>query len=295
MIAGEDCESFIYIFGGTNGGWEINDTDEFTILFPGAGTWASKTNGRTRTRGAVTSLGNKMYVVAGYSGAALDNCDEYDPDTWTAKTGIPVKRYEYAAAIGESGKGYYFAGRLTGGALCKTNHEYDPDTWTGKADLPDPARYACAGFSLSDKPYCIAGHGAGGILKDNDQYDPTGNAWAAKTDIPDYPRETHACGALRGKGYIAYGYDYIAPSTVDGYDCDEYDPDGDSWAAKTPGPLPKRHDLTGAAADYFHVAGGYSGGRLKDTETYNPVTDAWAQEADMPDPTRSGSCAAAVL
>jgi hypothetical protein len=132
------------------------------------------------------------------------------------------------AAIGDSAAGHFVG----------TNEEYDPemDKWTYKASMPTP-RDQFAIVAYGNKIYCIGG--AVGFTVDeyglfhsyvvsgvNEVYDTVTGTWEAKKSLP-YSGMGMQAHVVNGKIFV-----------VDESRVYVYDPDKDSWAAKTVMPEP---------------------------------------------------------
>jgi len=83
-----------------------------------------------------------LYAVGGYDTAAIADCDQYTPDTWTSKTDMPAPARSDLTA-GVIGSSLYAVGGYSTAAIADCD-QYTPDTWTSKTDMPAPARYELA-------------------------------------------------------------------------------------------------------------------------------------------------------
>lgn len=133
-----------YLINGVDGSTALNDTDEYD---PSGDSWTSKTNSPTvaTTYNSAVQLSSKGYVGFGNSS---NDMNEYDPDTWTAKTDAGTSRYGTGASAGTNGAGL-FSGGSNGSADQTSHEEYTPDGWTTRTNLITPARFAPAGFQAS--------------------------------------------------------------------------------------------------------------------------------------------------
>lgn len=185
----------------------------------------------------------------------------------------------YAA---NGGGGAVQRGYVAGGS---DNEQYVVNTWTA-VQTPNRTQTDGNGFAINDLGYMT-----GGISGPNqlwtDEYDPDGDSWTAKSDMPSPARRTHGASTIASKGYVYGGF-----STLRLQDTDEYDPD--SWTNKTNMPSPARSSLDAATVDSKgYVFGGFDvGSRLRDTDEYTP--DSWANKTNMPTPGRSDPGAVAL-
>lgn len=151
------------------------------------------------------------YCAYGYEtagGAAYyDDCEEYDPDTWTGKTAGPAAA-RYQNTFRGGGPLYSIMG--TGGADLDDTDEYDPDSWTSKtASLATDANLygGHAGYYGG----VVAVHR--GITAEMDEYDP--DSW---TNTTSSARALHE----RGSG-VANNKMYEFGGSAGQVNTDEYD------------------------------------------------------------------------
>lgn len=168
----------------------LSDNDEFS-----SGTWTAKTSMTTARAGAGSGMGleinGKGYVFCGLTASLTDDVEEYVVDSWTSKTGTGQNgvKLMYAGHIGT--KGYIAAGFDTDSAYIVTTREYDPtaDSWTTKTNKPTPGSTNGWGHTIAStdsRLYAMAGDQGGGgdaNIKDNDEYEVSGNSWTSKTDV----------------------------------------------------------------------------------------------------------------
>ncbi|HEV7366243.1 MAG TPA: kelch repeat-containing protein [Gemmatimonadales bacterium] len=109
------------------------------------------------------------------------------------------------------------------------------------------------------------------------RYDPATNAWNTSLAWAPHPHVLGAGGVIKGKLYVAGGFD------VNGFPTDNldvYDPATNTW--KTLAPLP--FELTDAAGaviqDQLYLIGSGHGGRS--VLAYNPVTNTWKEKNALP-------------
>jgi len=105
-------------------------------------------------------IGNKMYLVGGYSTGSVDpsfnQTWEYDPvlGTYTTKAVLPATLGGAGSAV-SGGRLYVMGGRNISNDTLNTNYEYDPvaNTWATKAVLPTPINVP-GGTALSGQALC---------------------------------------------------------------------------------------------------------------------------------------------
>jgi hypothetical protein len=297
-------EEYLYAWGGSGSPGELRDNDRYAVE---ADSWTSKTDlpEPGRSLFAAAAVGGLGYSLGGETGppeSRSSRNDQYNPagDSWSARADVPSPGRNQLAASAAANKVYCFAGvdLVPSGPSTYTtndhadNDEYDPaaDAWATKQDLPSPARRGPAATTIDDRVYSWTGVYAipedpyVQFLKDNDQYTPLADAWAAKTPAPDPARDAAGGASLDGKGYLICGR---GPS--DGR-TDEYDPSSDSWTTKT--------DVLAAAlwwpgvtssSKHIHLVAGLTGTDNTWTQMnalYDPSTDAWSVGESLPLPAR---------
>jgi N-acetylneuraminic acid mutarotase/subtilisin-like proprotein convertase family protein len=185
------------------------------------------------------SLGNKAYVIGGYSGAASNAVYAWDPltNTWQLKNPFPGGARAFASAATSGGKGYLIGGN-DGTGTFNDIWEYDPgaDQWALKGNVPGPVntgRTKMASFSIGPRIYFGLGQTCGipcvpAYSNEWFEYDPQSNSITAKGNYPGNGRESSVGFALDDKGYIAFGKNGTAGLS----DYWEYEPVQDSWTLK---------------------------------------------------------------
>lgn len=133
------------------------------------------------------------------------------------------------------------------------------------------------------KLYAVAGELSAGVTNTVYEYDPVGNTWTSKTNLP-ISVQSPILRAVSGKLYLIGG---LNNSTSTHYaTVYEYDPVANTWTAKTSAPT-AREDMGSAVHDgKIYVFGGLKppGNTVtKVLEIYDPVADSWSVGADMPD------------
>lgn len=183
--------------------------------------------------GASFVIGDNVYIVN--PDTKLVQRYNQPANTWSTVAPIPVQPDRFnCVAIAINGKGYVGLGD---GEDASGNNvrfgdwwEYDPATnhWTQKRNFPGQRIYASA-FSIDGKGYVCSGEARtifGGDVWENDcwQYDPVGNTWTQKANMPvaGFP-------GLGLDGYVNGGlhFGFVVGSGTK--HCLEYNPANDQW------------------------------------------------------------------
>ncbi len=118
-----------------------------------------------------------------------------------------------------------------------------PDgVWTARTDMPAPARSELAGSTIGDENgYAFCGVDSSlNSLRDNDEYNKTGDFWASKASAPSPDRKQLSCATIgTDKAYIFGSKDFS--------DNDEYSQINDAWTSRTDIPSPVRRNTTAFA------------------------------------------------
>lgn len=208
---------------------------------------------------------------------------------WTQKANFGGDARTYGVGFNIAGKGYIGLGQAN--ELKNDFWEYDPigNTWTQKADFGGIARRWPVGFSIAGKGY--AGTGVRDVVPEDIfdppqiyehdlwEYDPTGNSWTKKADLPARGR-WGGCGfSIGNKGYLGIG---LGAGSNDFW---EYDPATDKWTRKADFPGGERFRATGFSVGnkgYIGIGVASPGNSTpNDFWEYNPVTDTWTRKADF--------------
>ncbi|MFQ5863241.1 MAG: hypothetical protein ACE5IC_09000 [Candidatus Brocadiales bacterium] len=247
-----------YAVAGYNGS-ELDRNEEYS---QSGDSWTSKTVMTAARRwGATTSIGtDKLYYFGGYPPS--NNNYEYSKsgNSWSSKTVVPASASETCAGTIGADKAYYFQSNNT------REYSQSGDSWTSKTSSDfDHTRYQSVFEPGSDK--LIVCQGFTGIAAspyftpETKEYDQSGDSWTNKTNT-DVGRAGSGNGQVSNKGYV-----YGGGSTGGGAGPDlrgtidytrEYDPSGDSWAAKAN--MPGNRQWMGSAAlgtYYTYAFGGY--------------------------------------
>lgn len=236
-----------------------------------------------RQEHGVVAVNGEVYVLGGYTPDVTASVLAYDPsaDHWRAVADFPSP-FNHPAAGVIDGKiyvaGFYAGTSLTGPATGRT-FVYDPaaDRWTEKQALPAGTERAGGCVAVLDtKLYVFGGGTSGDATSFASVYDSANDSWHTLPPLPE-TREHCAAFASGGKLYVIGGRTHdipeFRPTTL------EFDPGAETYAEKTPIPVP-RGGLAGAVlAGRLFVFGGEGAdnslGVFDDIDAYDAATDSW--------------------
>jgi N-acetylneuraminic acid mutarotase len=260
----------IYAIGGRSGSDYLDTVERYD---PGADTWTERAAMPTARGGLAAAQGSdgKIYVFGGYQdySAPMDVVEAYDPatDSWTTVKPMPTARSAMGAVAATDGKIYVIGGRSATAGLLHTVEIYDPLTnnWTTGADMPtqrdglelvqanDGKIYAVGGRYLTSDRYWATDA--------VEAYDPAGNTWETRSDMPTPRSGLGVALASNGRIYACGG----ANTLVDGpylvhtryAAVEEYDPTSDTWAKRAYMQVPRSGVRAVEGADrYLYAIGG---------------------------------------
>ena len=232
----------------------------------------------------------------------------YDPETntWQRLADMPTVRAGAKTAVVD-GKIYVmagYAGKDNHGKnfkFLKAVEMYDPqtDTWVRKQDLPIPRIQFGVG-AVAGKIYAIGGlldpkekkPGLQGRLDLVEVYDPVGDTWAKRADMPTR-RDGFATVviddtiyAIGGNGWPQVGAGGPALGTIE-----VYEPRVNRWRKRSDMPNLRKGFVISVIADKIYLIGGSAvgahgvrGERLTRTEVYDPATKRWRLSPTPPAP-----------
>lgn len=169
--------------------------------------------------------------------------------------------------------------------LLPTADSFSQGTWTQKADLVGVARTNACGFSIGTKGYICCGFdaNAGLTLDDLWEYDPSGNSWTQRANIP-VRRQGAVAFTIGTKGYIGTGQD-----TTNLRDFWEWDQPTNVWTQKQNFLSTARTEASGfSAGGKGYIGMGNDNANKYDLYEYNPSTNAWTLKAYHPLTGRNG-------
>ncbi|WP_447984034.1 Kelch repeat-containing protein [Nitrospira sp. Nam74] len=261
------------------------------------GSWKSMTPAPSaRTEVAAAAVGNKIYVVGGFSEPSLSNIkdlaitplvEEYDSatDHWTARAPLPEGLHH--VGIGVVDNRLYVIGGFKQSLMSvwkpvATVYVYDPahDTWTEASPMPT-ARGALAVAELGGTLYAVGGYDGDGNTPAVEAYDPIHNSWSARAPLLT-PRDHLATTTVNGTMYAIGGRlnrDYGHNLSV----TEAYNPSTNTWTRVADLPTPRSGITAGVIDNAVYVLGGESpGGTFATNEAYVPAQDRWYTMTPMP-------------
>lgn len=220
--------------------------------------------------------GPEGYIIGGdclFTGE-LKDCDRYTAETniWTNMADMPLPgRYRFAAST--IGNSFYTYCGFDDAVVIQDCDKYTPNVWISKTSAPT-TRSRHAASTIGSYGYIYGGYHDLSCYS----YEPSGDSWANKTDLPLPNRYSLGASTIDNKGYVYCGHSEYGVTLLQ--DCDEYDPNIDTWSSKTNAPLPAR---TGVAASTIGSAGYIYGGfsALQDCDEYIAAGDVWANKTDI--------------
>jgi N-acetylneuraminic acid mutarotase len=229
----------------------------------------------------------------------------YSQMKWTKIANFPEPSEEILGSAA-GGKMYVFAGLIPLWHPKGLVYEYDPasDKWTKKNPMALPSHHV-AFTEYNGKIYAFGGFvypqsgPAAWVPIDNSwEYDPATDTWKALAPMP-MKRGAALAAAVNGKIYVVGGattrgpnateINFTLPQMVLG-NVEEYNPETNSWAEKTPMPTPRNHAAIGVVDGKIYVIGGRVGAAfialsqdISAVEEYDPASDTWSPpKARMP-------------
>ena len=280
-----------FFIGGYSTGY-LQDCDRLDV---GANSWASQTDmpSPARDSGMVMSIDSYVYYAYGSDGSALQDCDEWSGSAWTAKTNAPASaRRVGCSSIGspDDNLGYTFAG-YGDQAGCE-EFSKSGNSWASKTDIASGGGYGMGGMGDplgSGNFYIALGYLSSQVCQ---SFNVAGNSWATETSAT-------AQGANGVAGMQTDTYGYVVGGNC-GSGCGEgrnenrqYDPSGDSWAAKAVyggGDIWSVGGVRGGGTD-MHMAYGYleSCGATQACYAFSEPGNSWEAKTSGPAPARYGN------
>ncbi|GAB6066852.1 kelch repeat-containing protein [Methylothermus subterraneus] len=273
-----------------------------------SGVWQQAAAAPTaRTEVAAAVLGDKIYVIGGFSPLRLGNLlrlsvsdavEVYDPakDRWRPAAPLP-KPLHHAAAASVGGRLFVlggFAPSLTSiWNPVDTVFEYLPaeNRWLARRPMPTP-RGALAAAVLDGKIFAIGGYDGQRSVAVVEVYDPDVDTWQPVASL-SVPRDHLAAAAVGGRVYAIGGrvdLNYRRNLGV----VEAYDPGSGRWRQIKPLPTPRSGIAAAVLEGMVVVVGGESGeGTFREAEAYWPKADTWVILPPLPT-ARHGLAAATV-
>jgi len=252
---------------------------------------------------ASTIVGDKIYVIGGYSDKPTNIVEVYDStkDEWSTISPLPESLDHLAAATYKNK--IYVAGGFDEGSK-PSNRLFIYDTVLGKweegkkmptargaltAEFISGILYAVGGDK--DPAFIAGGYHPYGQTTTNEAYDPATDSWTVKTPMPT-ARHHHAAAVVGERLYIIggrYGLAYADHIFNNSAANEMYDPVQNKWFIMEP----IRTSRSGAAAASVNGSIYVFGGETKnyptesqhtysENEKYDPLANSWTQGQSMP-------------
>jgi len=232
-----------------------------------------------RHRATALTIGNKGYMGIGHTNGTGTNIVyqdwwQYDPssNSWTQKADYPVPNYA-ASAFATDTKGYIGGGTMLGPEF----FEYDPqmNTWSAIANCPMNVADQTA-FAINNKGYVIEGNQCV-------EYNPAGNAWNMKNNMPFFAGIWATSFVIDGSAYVKSNNQLF-----------EYKASIDAWTPRATCPgVATAGSSSFALEGKGYVISGYVGALselTKEIWEYNPGNNTWIQLEDFEGAARRFSC-----
>ncbi len=217
-------------------------------------------------------------------------------DSWIQKSNMLHGRWGFGA-VDVDGLIYVVGGANVWSfkAIYPPMEIYDPaaNSWIEKTQPPTPRTGACV-CALNGNIFLIGGYNwgvnEGYTLPKVEVYSTRTNTWSTKKDMP-FSLDHCTCCTLNGKIYVIGGMHVVTTSDLNNLDAaiygtvEEYTPETDTWATKTPMPTKRWGHAACCANGKIYVIGGatkYASSPIGTVEEYNPSTDSWSTKANMP-------------
>src|SRR5712691_10788973 len=265
----------------------VKSTEASALLPPqSTNNWTTGTSSPTpKMESAYTSLGGKIYIVAGYGETGKRNknsVEVYDSrnNTWnTAIAPIPVN-LNHAAAASYNGKLYVVGGYLDNKIPSNRLFIYNPsqNLWQEARSMPT-TRAALSAQFIDGKLYAVGGTNTG-PLNVNEAYDPVTNTWTEKAPMPT-ARQHVASAVVNGKLYVIGGRTAGKGSNLGNNEV--YDPKANTWSELAPMPTSRGGIAAAVINGNIYVFGGEAPTQtFNNNERYDPIANSWAEESPMP-------------
>ncbi len=250
------------------------------------GYWTTGASSPTpKMESAYTSLGAKIYIVAGYGETGKRNknsVEVYDTRNNTWNTGIPPipVNLNHAAAASYNGKIYVVGGYLDNKIPSNRLFIYNPskNIWLEAKSMLTP-RAALAAQFVGGKLYAVGGTSTG-PLNVNEAYDPVTNTWTEKAPMPT-ARQHLASAVIDGKLYTIGGRTAGKGSNLGNNEV--YDTKVNSWSELNPMPTKRGGIAATVVNGSIYVFGGEAPTQtFNNNERYDPSTNSWTEETSMP-------------
>lgn len=269
-------------------GGDVNDVPLSSVELydpTGPGSCSSSTSLTTaRNFHTATLLTNGMLLVAGgLNGGSISSVELFNPSSgvWSPLASMGTARRKHTSTLMPDGSIFVAGGIDAGGGTLASTERYTPvlGTWSPSATMVISRHSHTA--TLTPKGYVLVAGGNGSAGSSVAIYN--GGAWAVATSL-DIARLDHTATMMpNGRILIAGG------DPIDGGGAKSTELLETSFSAfwyTTPGAMFEgriRHTSTLLPNGKVLLVGGYIGGALPTTMTYNPVSFSWSSAALLPD------------
>jgi N-acetylneuraminic acid mutarotase len=272
------CRDTIYLFAGRGDGGYANSIRSVYGYVPATNIWVTNLPSLliTRRAGGGGQVGNKVYVCGGRDSThtTLATCEEYDLDTKTStyKANMPSARWSCSgAAIGD--KVYVFGSEAYSDALLEYNTT--SNTWRSISPTPrPPGRGWNAVAAAGGKLYAVGGTGSAGALGDCWEFDPVGETWTQKANMPG-TRTYHAAVGFGDDNVYVIGGNAAGGTSPGDNIVYKYTVSTNTWETEYPIPTPRGWEMLAVNEGSIYVMCGSDCA----TPTYLTVNEAGEIEA----------------
>lgn len=249
------------------------------------GVWTPRTSmPRPSTGTAVATANGRIFLFGGEvqnDCAFTHNVQIYDPatDAWSSNASLPTRR-AYGAAVAVGNTIHVLGGVVGCGPSTGVNEVYDITTGAWHPETPMAQRYGQSVVSHAGKIYVLGGFVAGQGLNRVDEYDPSTQAWTARSPMPT-GRGHMAAALLDGRVYTLSGC--CGPAgTEDPVNraVEVYDIATDTWTTRSARDFLTHSAGAAAVGPYIYLVGANDDRR--GVKRYDPASDTWRDEAPLP-------------
>ena len=265
--------------------------DDLTKMNENFNTLRSSFSGDTQPESAVAgqlwfdTSENKMKYHTGSSWKGLmgnaESAISFTPSeetTWTAISDLPVALQRHGA-VAYNNKIYVFGGKDSSGAVNKVVYEYDINTNTWSTKSSSTYEHEWAGYALLNGKIYVVNGGTNDYK--HEVYDIASDSWTTVADYPISVSYFYGYGAAYdNKIYMYGGFD----GTNYRNETYEYDPDTNSWTAKSNMPNTNGYGSSAIIGSCIYVLGGRTTSSTDnlDVYRYNVITDKWETLTTIP-------------
>ena len=266
-----------YLGGGYNNATYFNDLWEYDTE---TCQWSQKADFHDALTGCFAFVvADKAYVGNGSNSSSVETnlMYEYNPTTnlWSNRTNFPGSARQGSFSFEIDNIGYVGCGS-DGTNYFNDFYSYNPttNTWNSRANYTGGQTAYLASFAIMNKGYAGCGISQDGCTYRNTffEYNPSNNSWTAKANFPSTTRAIPTGFSILNRGYIGLGYNASGCNHVAGVlynDLYEYNPDLNSWTARTNFPGNTRaYALSFVVNNTAYVVGG---GNWGSTTTYQDM------------------------